>query len=400
MWYNINDKLMAKKILVLTFYFRPDLCAGSFRCTALMEELTRLYPEVHFDVVTTRPNRYATFHADAPEVETIGNMTIRRIPLPPHKSGMADQIRSFFAYYRNAQKIVRGQSYDLVFATSSRLFTAFLGSRLARKFKVPLYLDVRDLFVDTMSSILPAKIVWAARPVLKLVECYAFSRARRINIVSRGFETYFRQRYPRISLSYFTNGIDAEFLEDREKGLERHEFSNPVKVLYVGNIGEGQCLHDILPGLATAMKGRCSFKVVGDGGRKALLKSKIEAVGVENVQICDPVRRAELVRYYREADVLFLHLGDYSAFKKVLPSKIFEYATTGKPLWAGVGGFAATFLREEVENSAVFSPGNVDEAVRMFATLAMELRPRNSFVEKFTRARIMARMAKEIMEGA
>lgn len=388
------------KILVLTFYFRPDLCAGAFRCTALMEELTRLYPEAHFDVVTTLPNRYATFHADAPEVEAVGNMTIRRIPLPPHKSGMMDQIRSFSTYYKNAQKIVRDQSYDLVFATSSRLFTAFLGGRLARRLKTPLYLDVRDLFVDTMSSILPTKIAWAACPVLKLVERYAFSRAHRINIVSRGFEDYFRQRYLKVSLSYFTNGIDAEFLKDREKGLERHVFSNPVKVLYVGNIGEGQCLHDILPGLAKATKGRCLFKVVGDGGRKTLLKSKIEAACVDNVQICDPVRRAELVSYYREADVLFLHLGDYPAFKKVLPSKIFEYATTGKPLWAGVSGFAATFLREEVENSAVFPPGNVDEAVRMFDTLVMELRPRDLFVEKFTRSRIMERMAKDIMEDA
>ncbi len=131
-----------------------------------------------------------------------------------------------------------------------------------------------------------------------------------------------------------------------------------------------------------------------------MLKSKIEAAGADNVLICDPVRRAELVNYYREADILFLHLGDYPAIKKVLPSKIFEYATTGKPIWAGVGGFAATFLRDEVENSAVFSPGSVDEALRAIDALSMEWRPGESGVEKYARARIMARMAREIMEDS
>jgi len=32
-----------------------------------------------------------------------------------------------------------------------------------------------------------------------------------------------------------------------------------------------------------------------------------------------------------DADVLFLHLNAYKAFEKVLPSKIFEYAATGRP---------------------------------------------------------------------
>ena len=43
---------------------------------------------------------------------------------------------------------------------------------------------------------------------------------------------------------------------------------------------------------------------------------------------------------YDKASILFLHLNDYEAFYKVLPSKIFEYATTGKPIIAGVNGFA------------------------------------------------------------
>ena len=385
------------KILVLSFYFRPDLCAGSFRCTALMEQLSRMYPNVEFDLVTTKPNRYATYHSDANRKEQVANISIFRIELPAHKSGMADQMRSFATYYREAMKMVANKDYDLVFATSSRLFTAFLGARIARKRKLPLYIDVRDLFVDTMSNILSPKISFFAKPILKMLERYTFGYAKRINIVSKGFESYFASRYPRTELSFFTNGIDEEFLKDRENGLESHVFSSPVKVLYTGNIGEGQCLHSILPALAKRMEGVCEFKIVGDGGRKDVLRRALEEVDAKNVTLCDPVSRKEIIELYHEADVLFMHLGDYPAFKKVLPSKLFEYATTGKPIWAGVGGVAAELLRNEVENVALFAPADVEEAIRSFNRLEMKLCERADFVSKYARSNIMQEMAEDIM---
>ena len=123
------------KILVLSFYYQPDLCAGSFRCTALIEQLKQRQ-DVHIEVITTLPNRYASFAAEAPEHEFVDGVEIHRVALPSHKSGMLDQIKAFTAFYRQAFKIAKSKEYDVVFATSSRLFTAFLGARIANQKKV------------------------------------------------------------------------------------------------------------------------------------------------------------------------------------------------------------------------------------------------------------------------
>ena len=73
-------------ILYLTFYFEPDLCAGSFRNTPLAMELSKQCGEdCHIDVVTTQPNRYSSFKVEAKTREDIGNMSIHRIDLPSHK---------------------------------------------------------------------------------------------------------------------------------------------------------------------------------------------------------------------------------------------------------------------------------------------------------------------------
>jgi glycosyltransferase involved in cell wall biosynthesis len=118
---------------------------------------------------------------------------------------------------------------------------------------------------------------------------------------------------------------------------------------------------------------------------------------VRNVELCAPMNRSELLDAYRRADVLFLHLNNLDAFKKVLPSKVFEYAAMGKPVWAGVAGFSAEFVRTEIANAAVFPPCDVDAAIRAFETLRLEDAPRPAFVAKYARTNINSAMANEII---
>jgi len=388
------------KILVLSFYYEPDLCAGSFRTTALLKELINANgskTDFSFDVISTLPNRYASFSAEAPELEERGSVRVHRIALSSHNSGMLDQAKAFFNYYRGVMKIVANNEYDVIYATSSRLFTAFLAARIARKKKIPLYLDVRDIFVDTIKDIISPKITWFAKPLFSLVERYSFGYAERINLVSGGFKGYFEKRYPQKEFRWFTNGIDEEFLSTSkiEKLVSNQE---PTHVLYAGNIGEGQGLHTIIPKLCEMMRSQIKVTIIGDGGRRQQLKN--ELLKLSNVTMLPPVNRKELIRAYQEADVLFLHLNDYPAFKKVLPSKIFEYAALGKPIWAGVSGFSAEFLNREVENCAVFYPADAEGAMDSFSRLNLKDIDRTQFVEKFSRKKIMSDMAKDIIEFA
>lgn len=386
------------KILFLSFYYHPDLSAGSFRNTALVAALKDQLPAgSQIDVITTLPSRYASFSVDAPQHEEVDGVTVQRIVLPGHKSGMLDQSRAFMAYAREAVKLTKSKEYDLVYASSSRLMTAALGSLIAREKNLPLYLDIRDIFVDTIKDVLSRKLVWALKPLFSAVEKWAVKRAQKVNLVSGGFRQYFESRYPGKGFSYFTNGIDQEFIS------EQSEFTSDVtsaipEIVYAGNFGEGQGLHSIIPQLAKRFEGRLRFKLLGDGGRKLQLEAALSEQKVTNVELLAPVSRSELIEVYQRADVLFLHLNDYDAFLKVLPSKIFEYAAIGKPIWAGVSGFAAEFLYEYVPNVAVFDPCDVEQAIEVFEQLELKTQPRKEFVDAFSRERIMEKMAADILQ--
>lgn len=390
------------KVLILSFYFHPDLSAGSFRSSALVKALECQLPRgSQIDVVTTLPNRYPTFTVDAPELERRGGIEIRRIALPSHKSGMVDQSNSFLAFSRQVIRHVEQRRYDLVFATSSRLMTAVLGAWIASRKGALLYLDIRDIFVETINDVLPKYLAFSVKPVFALLERLAVNRAVRVNLVSRGFADYFSIRYPNMRFSYYTNGIDEEFIAAAsEIDCTEKAGCAPLQVVYAGNIGEGQGLHAILPALANRMGERLHFKVIGDGGRKEALRSALSAAGAKNVELLPPMKRDALIEVYRRADILFLHLNDYAAFSRVLPSKLFEYAAMGKPIWAGVAGYAAKFVRTEIANAAVFSPCNAAEAELVFSSLELRDRVRVDFIEKYARGNLSASMAEEIIEVA
>lgn len=385
------------KILVLSFYYRPDLSAGSFRTTAFVDALKQKMPvDGQIDVLTTLPNRYNSFSVEAPAEEKLPGLSIVRVALPPHQSGMFDQARAFISFAREVLRKTRGQEYDLVFATSSRLMTAVLGAWVARKNRTPLYLDIRDIFVDTIKDVLPRHLAILTKPVFTLLERWAINSASKVNLVSKGFSGYFSTRYPRQRFSYFTNGIDDEFLSVPIPESVPMT-SGVVEVLYAGNLGEGQGLHAILPDLAKRMRGRARFSIIGDGGRKEALCAALAIAGVDNVELLPPMKRAQLIEAYQAADVLFLHLNDYDAFRKVLPSKLFEYGAMGKPIWAGVSGYAAEFVRAELDNAAIFHPCDAAEAERVFSQLRLQNEPRDRFTAKFARKNIVNELATDVV---
>ena len=384
-----------KRILYLSFYFEPDLCAGSFRNSPLAKELAKqVRGKAIIDVVTTLPNRYKTFDTSAPAFEEHDNMIINRIHIPTHKSGFTDQINSFKTYFFEVKKIIKDKKYDLVFASSSRLFTAYLGYTIAKKQNIPLYLDIRDIFTDTMKDVLKSKALKAGvLPVLNVIEKKVFNYASHINLISGGFKSYF-DKYNSSAFSSFSNGIDPEFMN-----LSATPAANKDQYLitYAGNMGEGQGLHKIIPQAAKALGDKYKFLVIGDGGVKQKLVDGLAEAGVTNVKLRGPVSRKELLAIYDQSDFLFLHLNDYEAFKKVLPSKIFELGAYDKPIIAGVAGFANQFIADNIPNRILFLPGDADDMVNQLKNYTYTTGFRQNFLQNFTRENINKKMAESIL---
>ncbi|MCX8500186.1 MAG: glycosyltransferase family 4 protein [Alphaproteobacteria bacterium] len=391
-------------LLILSYYFPPDLSAGAFRTGALVTALgSRLPAGSTVTVLTTEPNRYGRT-ADQPAEHSVqtgdGLVTIKvvRFRVAPHKNRLLLQVKGFFGYSLQVLRWLRqqnraGSRFDRVFATSSRLQTGFLGAVVARLYQLRFFLELRDLFVENLQEIFPPMQRFFLLPIFRAMESWTVGRAERLVVVSPAFAAHYSKPYPRLPILTIENGVDPEFLA-ADFAKQPPPVGSPIQVLYAGNIGEGQGLERILPKLARARLFSHQFLIIGDGGRGLALAEAVQQL--PNVRFLPPLPRSELHLYYRTADILFLHLNDYESFKSVIPSKIFEYAATGKPIVAGVAGISATILRG-VPGAVVFEPCNLEGGLKAIDLTSRALHDyrgaRAAFLARYDRGSLIARLA-------
>jgi len=391
------------RVVFFSFYYPPDLCAGSFRAISLARALgAKIGHEDELHIITTHPNRYATHRVEAEDLEVNGKITVHRIPVPDHQDGMVSQMVTFGVFALTAFKLCKELKPDFLVSTSGRLMTGVLTGISARWLRCNYFIDLRDIFSETISDLLSRKsrlLGAVTKIVFSMVEKRLLSGAAGVNVVSEAFPGYFKvQGIDTSNWSFFPNGVDQEFI-CTTVDLPTAE-DNVKTILYAGNIGSGQGLETIIPTVARRLRGNYRFLVVGDGGAISVLRDTIEREEVDNVYLFPPVGRAELIIYYQKADILFLHLNDVPAFRRVLPSKIFEYAALGKPIVAGLDGYSAQFLRDHVPYACLFDSGDAEGAISAILKASDTVISKNyvdQFVDLYSRESIMDQMAEHLL---
>lgn len=389
-------------ILFLTFYYQPDLSAGSFRNTllanVLSDKLKNLDERAKIIIITTLPNRYNSYNTIAPVFEENGNLVVHRINIGKHKGGFLTQAFIFYRYWKGVFEIQRQYNYCIIYASSSRLMTAFLGAciKVIRRKKVDkLFLDIRDIFRESISEVLGNRIIkYTLNGLLKVIERFTFRQSSIINVVTPEMTDYFRKFGKEVTC--FSNGVDDIFFDFDFSKTEAPD-SGRLKITFAGNIGKAQALHKVLPDFAKRFSNIIDVYVVGDGSSREDLITATRNAHLDNFYILPPVSRDEILIYYKESDYLFLHLDDKKAFYKAIPSKLFEYAATRKPIIAGLKGKAKAFAEENIENILVFDSNDTACLIKRFEQFEPQFSNREEFLRKYRRTDIMRAMSIKIL---
>lgn len=386
------------QLLVLCFHYPPDLTAGAFRVAALVDALSAqrsAHGRIH--VVTgdriRRPARPAPGAAGA--AAEAGNVVVHRGA--PGRIGRwlpAAVVRYAFRAWR----VARRQAPAVVVGSSSKLGTALLAALVAAGCGARLHLDFRDLFTDHLRSLLPAPAGRSLRLLLLPLKRWAVGRAATVSATNAVQARYLR-RYFGARCTVIPNGIEPAFYADPPGVDARTTDDDRLRVLYAGNLGRAQALHRVLPALAAATADSACWRVIGNGPRAGELQRAVERQALANVELLAPVPRQALPVQYRWADVLFLHLKAAKSSRRVVPSKIFEYAVTGKPIVAGVAGISRDLLQREVDGAYCFSPENVSEALAHLGKIKRIQYKRDAFRARYDRGRLARELAAVILEG-
>lgn len=275
-------------------------------------------------------------------------------------------------FFRRAIKEIRDASValrkagrlegDVVIVSIPSMFLAFLAPYYLRDKKI--IVDVRDLSWEYLSD--TSFSLRLAKQFLRYLFKKTISRSYLVSVTNETELSYVQTLYPRGEVIHVSNGIrQGQF--DKLLGV-RVSQEESFTVTYIGNVGLAQRL-DTLVEAARSLP-YIKFRVVGGGTDLERIKGLVAKYSLENFELIGRVSWDEVINYYSSTDVLYAQLAP--EFAGAMPSKLYEYFSTGKHVVFGGEGQAVETLRN-FESYDVIGPCDPVELVSKLAELSKKL---------------------------
>lgn len=360
------------KILVITQYYSPEPGATSHRLSSFVDTMVKRGHQV--TVICEFPNhpsgklasedKWRLFRIDKREKYRIIRTAVLTFPRKNNIKRMLFYI-SFAVSSFIAALVIR--RHDVIFASSPPIFCTFTAMLAARIKRSKFVVDIRDVWPDMA---LEVEAVRNDR-LLKyggFIERKIYESARLILSTTRGFKELIDQRGGKGRTFVCYNGSFEDLLDyncDKSNFKKELGWDNKTVVLYAGLIGIGQNLLDLLPEIGEMENRDLLFVFIGDGPQKEEFEEKIKQLNVPNVHSYDIMSMKELKPYLYASDLLLVILRESDFFRRVIPSKFFDYMAAGKPLITNVDGEMREIM--EKNNTGIYfslrQPGSFRQAV-------------------------------------
>ncbi|MDO5668793.1 MAG: glycosyltransferase family 4 protein [Corynebacterium sp.] len=397
---------MTKQILVLSQYWYPENGVPQRRWTWLTKilvdagyEVTVITPPPHYqrklDLRTWwRERRYAS------RLETdlgpSGEHIVRSGFIPSGDSLTLKALNqatvalgSLWVVLKRPGKL-RGYRPDLIIGTVPALPTAAATWLTAARFRAPYVIDLRDAWPDLLKEaenwnrstgvrslrerILTKGPLQLLSAVTRKAINHALKNAAGITVTSSYLaenlatrrELWVNGNPPPIETVRNVFPPETAFV----KNHDAQNTSDGLNVLYAGTFGRAQNLDNALRAaeLAKARGVNVSVTFVGAGvTRDALVKSARE----KDVDVRFVNRRPaeDLASFYEWADTALVHLTDWEALDRAVPSKTYELMSSGVHISGVVNGEAAELIRLQ-RSGDVVEPENPEALADLWVSLA------------------------------
>jgi glycosyltransferase involved in cell wall biosynthesis len=276
----------------------------------------------------------------------------------------------------------RAGPQDVLIASSPPWFPHISGAVYSAIRRIPLVLELRDLWPDYLISMGVVHGRLAEGLVLGL-ERALLRRAREVIVVTESFRNRIaRKGIAEDRISVVSNGIDSTFYYPAVEAPPLPELAlrdGEIVVGYLGNFGTAQALERILDAAALLGQGghaRIRFVLAGTGTTGEAVRSYAAELGLPRLTIHPPIPKAATRAFYNNCDICLVPLAPIPVLQETVPSKLFEVMACERPVVASLSGEGARVVSES-GGGIVAPPGDppaIAEAILRLARLSPEER--------------------------
>lgn len=360
---------MAKRCLIVTYYFPPTGGGGVQRITKLIKYLSR--EQWQFTVFTSADT--GNLPSDSELLDEIPDtVQINKIPLSGIKgtdSSLTSTIKSTFFIrwvssfmfipdrykkWKDAVKdkileFIRNETIDIILITTPPYSLALLAAELTEKIQIPVVLDMRDPWTMNPYKIYPTK--WHLKKDWKIEK----NTIRQIKYGVSAYKSlieFYENSIDDFNVGnwrHIPNGFDEEdFLHTDPVVLDNKKFNIAFSGTFYSHINNPDLLFKAIRNLRTDLKGKIRFHHVGSSN--IALKKRASAYNLFTNMVEWGYRsHKECLNILAGMDA-YCFILDSSNPKSIytIGGKVYEYLRLGKPVLALVppGGEAADLINK------------------------------------------------------
>ena len=340
------------KILYLHQYFSTPKMAGGLRSYEAARRLVRMGHEVH--MITSKSGD--EFTADGEFSEDEAGIHVHWLEVPySNRMSYGERIKAFFKFAWRAGIEASHLKGDVVFATSTPLTIALPAIYAAKRNKVPMVLEIRDLWPEVPIAVGALKNP-VTIAVARWLERFSYRNSAYIIALSPGMkEGIVATGYPEDRVTVIPNSCDLELFEvDMDLGREIRQRYDWLKdrplVIYAGTLGlvNGVDYFAHLASEVSSHDQEIRFAVIGTGREDSKVRAVAEELGVlnKNFFMIPVAPKYEIAAWLSAADFATSFVIDLKELWNNSANKFFDTLAAGKPIAINHEGWQADIIRE------------------------------------------------------
>ena len=276
--------------------------------------------------------------------EVIDGVAYRWLPTPAYASNGLGRVRNIFSFLRQVWRLAPGLvkrfAPDVVIASSTYPMDIWVARRIARRAGAKLVHEVHDLWPAS-----PIELGGMSRqhPFIRLCQKAEDDACRDADVVVSMLPKVAEHLQGRgldlRKLHIVANGISldewqgegAPLRDDIATHLAAQRVAGRTIVGYAGSHGLPNAL-DVLLDAAALLRDDAAFAfvLVGDGLEKARLAQRVQAEGLANVVLFDPVPKAQIPPLLAGFDIAYIGWLRVPIYRfGIAPNKLMDYMMAG-----------------------------------------------------------------------
>ena len=339
-------------ILVITQHYWPE----PFPAQAFCEALAQCGFHVH--VITDVPNYphgriYEGYKYGKRRNEERNGVRISRVFTIPRKSGILYRALNYYSYVLSScfRVLFLSGEYDLVLIIqSSPVMMAYAGLLYGKLHNRNVLLYCLDLWPASLKAGGIREQSFLYR-MYRRVSRRIYRAADRILTASPGFMELMHDEF---GISPDRMNFLPQIPVCEETGEYCYEDPDSMNAVFIGNIGQAQCMEVLLHAAAIIERMGISdhgrplwFRIVGDGTCFPAVRKLKETLGLKHVILYGRMDPSEAAVMLGAADCALITLTGEPEIAMTLPAKMQMYLNAGKPVIASADGEIMRLIRRE-----------------------------------------------------